>query len=117
MLWGLAGARSIGRAAEHAIASAVELRFSAVSFAEIGVKVSIGKLTVPDTFVEIVIRSGLKMLPLNAEHGLGVAELPMHHRDPFDRLLISQARAEGLSVVTADQRFKAYDVEIIDATA
>lgn len=88
-----------------------------MSFAEIGVKVSIGKLAVPDALTETVIQSGLKMLPLSAEHGLGVAELPMHHRDPFDRLLISQARIEGLSVVTADQRFRDYDVEVIDAKA
>lgn len=115
MLWELAGTRSIGQAAEEAIASATELRFSSVSFAEIGVKVSIGKLTVPGGLPEIVIRSGLKILPLEPEHGLGVARLPMHHRDPFDRLLISQAQAEGLALVTADRRFAAYDVEVIAA--
>ena len=87
-----------------------------MSFAEIGVKVSIGKLTVPDGLVETLLRGGLKLLPLEAEHGLGVATLPMHHRDPFDRLLISQARSEGLTIVTADQRFNDYDVEVIDAT-
>jgi PIN domain nuclease of toxin-antitoxin system len=45
----------------------------------------------------------------------GVAELPLHHRDPFDRLLISQARHERLTVVTADRRFADYDVPVIDA--
>ncbi len=111
----LSGGRSLGRAAEEVIASAAELRFSAVSFAEIGIKMSIGKLKVPDTFVESVSQSGLKLLSLEAEHGLGVAQLPLHHRDPFDRLLIAQARAEGLAVVTADRRFADYDVRIVDA--
>jgi PIN domain nuclease of toxin-antitoxin system len=57
----------------------------------------------------------LHILALAPDHGLGVAQLPMHHRDPFDRLLISQARSEGLTIVTADKRFADYDVEIVDA--
>jgi PIN domain nuclease of toxin-antitoxin system len=56
----------------------------------------------------------LRILALAPDHGLGVAQLPMHHRDPFDRLLISQARSEGLTIVTADKRFADYDVEIVD---
>jgi len=86
-----------------------------VSFAEIGVKVAIGKLVVPADLREQVERSGLRVLGLAPDHGLGVAELPPHHRDPFDRLLISQARHEGLTVVTADPRFGDYDVSLIDA--
>lgn len=115
VLWELAGTRSLSKGAEEAIGSATELRFSSVSFAEIGVKASIGKLTVPEGLSEQVARSGLTILPLEAEHGLGVATLPIHHRDPFDRLLISQARAEALAVVTADERFARYEVEVIVA--
>jgi PIN domain nuclease of toxin-antitoxin system len=88
-----------------------------VSFAEIGVKAAIGKLTVPADLIERVLGSGLKILGLTPEHGLGVAELPAHHRDPFDRLLISQARVEGLKLLTADGRFGDYDVEVIAAGA
>lgn len=117
MLWQLSGARSLGPGAEEAIAAASELRFSAVSIAEIGVKVSIGKLIVSEGLVEAVTRTGVRLLPLEAEHGLGVATLPMHHRDPFDRLLISQARAERLTVLTSDQRFKDYEVDVVDATS
>jgi PIN domain nuclease of toxin-antitoxin system len=62
-----------------------------------------------------VLRSGLRILGLAPDHGLGVANLPMHHRDPFDRLLIAQARSEGLTVVAADRRFASYDVAVIDA--
>ncbi|MDX6649894.1 MAG: hypothetical protein QOJ97_1845, partial [Solirubrobacteraceae bacterium] len=85
-------------------------------FAEIGVKAAIGKLVVPKDLHEHVVRSGLRILGLAPEHGLGVADLPMHHRDPFDRLLIAQARLEGLTVMTADRRFVDYDVQVLDAT-
>lgn len=117
MLWELGGIRSIGPRAQEAVEAATELSFSTVSFAEIGIKAAIGKLAVPDDLSEHVIASGLKILGLAPEHGLGTAELPLHHRDPFDRLLISQARAEGLAVLTADDRFVDYDVAVIAAAA
>ena len=63
-----------------------------VSFAEIGVKAAIGTLTIPDDLRDHVVRAGVKVLSLDSAHGLAVAQLPMHHRDPFDRLLIAQAR-------------------------
>ncbi len=117
VLWELLGAQRIRDRAQHAIEEATEIAFSVVSFAEIGVKVAVGKLAVPADLHEHIIDSGLRILGLAPEHGLGVAELPMHHRDPFDRLLISQARAERLTVVTADRRFGDYDVAMIDAAA
>ena len=54
-------------------------------------------------------------LPVTVRHGLAVGQLPLHHRDPFDRLLIAQARCEGLTIVTADCAFAAYDVAIMSA--
>ena len=117
VLWELQGSRTVGPRAQEAIARASELMFSVVSFAEIGVKAAIGKLVVPNDLRERVVRSGLRILGLAPDHGLAVADLPMHHRDPFDRLLISQARSEGLTIVTADRRFGDYDVAVIDATA
>ncbi len=89
--------------------------FSVVSFAEIGVKAAIGKLSVPRDLREHVLRSGVQVLGLDADHGLAVADLPMHHRDSFDRLLIVQARSEQLTIVTADRRIADYDVPLIDA--
>lgn len=115
VLWQLQGDRAIERVAQRTIESAEELSFSVVSFAEIGVKAAVGKLTVPHDLHDHVLRSGLRVLGLAPDHGLGVAALPMHHRDPFDRLLISQARIEGLTIMTADRRFAAYDVPIVDA--
>lgn len=115
VLWQLQGDRAIGSDAQQAIEGAAELAFSVVSFAEIGVKAAIGKLVVPQDLHEHVLRTGVRILGLAPDHGLGVASLPLHHRDPFDRLLISQARAEGLTIVTADRRFPAYEVPVIDA--
>lgn len=116
VLWQLQGERTLAQHAKEAIGQADELSFSVVSFAEIGVKVAIGKLRVPADLRERVVQSGMRVLGLSPEHGLAVSDLPLHHRDPFDRLLIAQARLEGLAVVTADDRFAAYDLPVIPAT-
>jgi PIN domain nuclease of toxin-antitoxin system len=115
VLWQLAGSRTVRSEARAAIERATELAFSVVSFAEIGVKAAIGKLTVPADLHDHVLRSGLSVIGLAPDHGLLVAKLPLHHRDPFDRLLIAQASCEGLTIVTADQRFSEYDVPVIAA--
>lgn len=115
VLWQLSGTRTVAAQARVAIEQATELSFSVVSFAEIGVKAAVGKLSVPDELRERIVDSGVRVLGLSPEHGLGVAELPLHHRDPFDRLLIAQARHEGLTIVTSDERFADYDVQIVAA--
>lgn len=117
VLWQLAGTRSLGQEATEAIDAAEELRFSVVSFAEIGVKAAVGKLVVPERLRERVDEAGLQTLALAPEHGLQVARLPLCHRDPFDRLLISQAICERLTIVTADRRFANYDVPLVPAAA
>ena len=86
-----------------------------MSFAEIGVKAATGELTLPADLRKHVQRAGLQLIGLTSDHGLGVVGLPPHHRDPFDRLLIAQARAEDLTVVTSDPRFAAYAIAVIDA--
>ncbi len=114
VLWQLSGERDLGPQARDAVRSASELRMSVVSFAEIGVKVSIGKLRVAADLHDRVTAAGIRVLGLSGEHGLRVADLPLHHRDPFDRLLVAQAQAEGLTLMTADERVAAYDVAVID---
>lgn len=115
VLWQLSGERELSTAARDAIAAADDLLFSVVSYAEIGVKVAVGKLVVPEGFQARVTDSGVRTLGLSATHGLAVAHLPVHHHDPFDRLLIAQAMIDGLTVVTADDRFHAYGVELVHA--
>ncbi|WP_256469011.1 type II toxin-antitoxin system VapC family toxin [Conexibacter sp. DBS9H8] len=116
VLWQLGGSRPLGTTAQQAIRDADELLFSVISFAEIGVKAALGKLSVPPDLGRHVRNAGIHVLGLAPDHGLAVAELPAHHRDPFDRLLIAQARSERLTLMTADPRIPAYDVSTVDAS-
>lgn len=68
----------------------------------------------PDDLQAHVVGAGVRVLGLSAAHGLAVANLPLHHRDPFDRLLVAQAREDGLTLVSADTRLEAYDVAVLD---
>lgn len=90
---------------------------SAASSWEIAVKYSIGKLDLPEPPEYFVLkrlaRDNISSLPVQHIHALHVARLPYHHKDPFDRLIISQSIVEGLPVVTADRQFESYGVEII----
>lgn len=92
---------------------------SAAAVWEIGIKYAAGKLalvTPPSTLVPTHLkRSGVRPLPVGVQHALRAAELPMHHRDPFDRLMVAQALEEGLTLVTADPRLTAYGPETMDA--
>ena len=89
---------------------------SIVSFWEIAIKLSTGKLSLTQSLEAIeaeVRRQGIAILPLNFQHILHVQGLPFHHRDPFDRLLIAQAMEERLTLVTRDVVFRSYPVETL----
>ena len=90
---------------------------SAASSWEIAIKCSIGKLQLPESpelFVpKRLSRDAISSLAVEHIHALHVSRLPYHHRDPFDRLIISQAQIEGIPILTIDHRFKPYDVELI----
>ena len=94
-----------------------ELWFSTASVWEIGIKASIGKLPLPESVDEFVptrmAQLGTVALPISVTHALQVAKLPMHHRDPFDRILISQAKLEGMTLVSADSAIRQYDVDLL----
>lgn len=115
VLWQLSGDRELSAPAQDAIAGADGLLFSVVSFAEVGIKMSVGKLETPDDLQARVADSGVRTLGLTPAHGLAVSGLPVHHRDPFDRLIIAQAMVERLTVVTADPRFTAYGIQVVEA--
>jgi PIN domain nuclease of toxin-antitoxin system len=104
--------KRIGRATE-AIKASEELLISPISFIEIGIKASVGKLQLPGDLRKHLLESGTRMLDISPEHGLGVSALPLHHRDPFDRVLISQAKWERLTIVTSDRHFQLYDVPVV----
>ena len=93
-----------------------DLFLSSASSWEIAIKYAIGKLPLPEPPSRYVpsrmMASGSRGLPVEHAHALQVAELPPHHRDPFDRLLVAQARVEKLVLVTVDRQLEQYDVEI-----
>lgn len=88
---------------------------SAASIWELAIKRSIGKLTIARDLLEEIDAADLTQLPITVEHAEAVAALPLHHRDPFDRLLIAQAQLEGLTIVTRDAEFAQYDVSLLAA--
>ncbi len=95
--------------------SGADVVVSSVSGFEIATKKTLGKLEAPDDLVAQLDEGGFTVLPLSLRHGLVAGALPMHHRDPFDRLLIAQAQCEGLTLVTADPALRQYDVGVLPA--
>lgn len=94
-----------------------EIYFSIVSAWEISIKVSIGKLDLAMPVRDFLIRqielNGLIVLPITLEHVAKVSELPFHHKDPFDRLLIAQSMVESILIMSADSIFEQYDITVI----
>ncbi len=85
---------------------------SAASGWEVAIKANLGKLDPPEPLVLAVKEEGFEPLPISLEHGERAGSLPLHHRDPFDRLLIAQAQLESLTLVSRDRAFDAYDVAV-----
>ncbi len=86
---------------------------SAVSVWEIAIKRSLGKLTIPDRWAAELRRLHFDPVPVTSLHAEAVESLPWHHRDPFDRLLVAQARTERMTIVTPDPRLAAYQVSLL----
>lgn len=80
---------------------------------EVAIKRSIGKLETPEGFAPRLLAAGAVGLAVSIEHAAGVERLPRHHRDPFDRLLISQATIERATIVSSDAALRAYDVPVL----
>ncbi len=112
-LWWVTDDRRLSKRAARAIAES-DCLLSVASCWEMAIKVSLGKLTIPEPAARFVQQqlevNGFGLLPISLEHASGVAALPFHHRDPFDRLLAAQALAEDLPLVTADKVFPRYGV-------
>ena len=106
-------------ARETLVDARTEVLFSAASSWEIAIKYAVGRLELPEepsTFIpKRIVSSKLTPLPVEHTHALRVASLPMHHRDPFDRLLIAQSVELRVPIVTEDRRFYEYEVEVIPA--
>jgi PIN domain nuclease of toxin-antitoxin system len=112
LLWWLTDDPGLSATARDALADPTnDVRVSTASLWEIAVKRALGKLTAPGDLPDQIEAAGFAWLSIHAEHAWKVRDLPGHHRDPFDRLLVAQALVEGMPVVSADTRFGAYGVE------
>jgi PIN domain nuclease of toxin-antitoxin system len=116
-LWWLDDNPKLGRRARAAIAARTELVFvSAATAWEIAVKRSTGKLEAPGDISNWIEQGGFVELPIEVRHAVASAELPDHHRDPFDRLLVAQAQLEEMTLVARDDEIARYDVRLLDAS-
>ena len=115
LLWARSAPDLLSPEALAALGSADSaLYLSIASLWECVIKSSIGKLDVPDDFYRIV-SSDYEILGIDVSHLEACASLPLHHRDPFDRMLVAQARVGGLILVTRDRDIARYDVPIVTA--
>jgi len=112
-LWWRGDDRRLQKKARSAIAEADLVFVSAASAWEAAIKAALGRLHLPDTIEAGVEESGFEKLPIAFSHAEAAAALPPHHLDPFDRMLIAQARIEGLTLITHDRRFEPYELPIL----
>ncbi|WP_135256814.1 type II toxin-antitoxin system VapC family toxin [Thermus caldilimi] len=108
VLWWLSDDRRLSRRARRLIEGADQVFVSAATTWELAVKASLGKLRMPEGFVEVVEEEGFTHLPITPVHAMAVQSLPWHHRDPFDRILLAQAMVEGVRLMSADQALASY---------
>lgn len=117
LLWFHDGDRRLSRKASRLMeAPDAALVISAASVWELAIKTSMRRLQLSvgvETYVATKISKGYTLWPITWEHAAGVAALPWHHRDPFDRLLVAQALSEKCAVVTADRMFRKYGVDVV----
>lgn len=113
-LWAVAGSPLLKPSARRLIESADEVYVSAASIWEVAIKARLGKVAAdPHELTAAIGASGFLELPVSATHAAGVVRLQPHHSDPFDRLLIAQALAEPLKLVTADQVLAEYSDVVV----
>ncbi len=114
-LWFIAGDIRLSQTARTLIENPEnQVFFSQVSLWEIAIKISLGKLTLLQPFEKLIAEqlreNQIQLLDIRLQHAAGVISLPFHHRDPFDRMLIAQAQAEHLTLVSEDSAITQYDV-------
>lgn len=111
-LWWLTDDDTLADDVKNAIDTETNVFLSVASVWEISIKQNLGKLEGPPDLLDVLGRSGLVELPIRAHHAVEAGGLPPHHRDPFDRMLVAQARSERLTLLTRDPRIQRYDVAV-----
>ena len=112
LLWALADDRRLTARHRTILLSGADIFFSAASIWQIAIKKSLGKLKAPGNLAGVLEGAGYHALDVKMIHAEAVASLPLHHTDPFDRLLIVQGQLEKLKLMTVDSQFSRYDVEL-----
>jgi PIN domain nuclease of toxin-antitoxin system len=116
-LWAIAGDRRMSQNACRIFVGPSNLSISITSIWEILIKVQVGKLHLPRPagpyIIDKLAENRIETLPINIDHLLAFERLPMHHRDPFDRILIAQALEQGWPIITADPLFTKYPIRVI----
>ena len=116
LLWWLDDYAILSNQAKDAIADGKNLVFiSAIVIWEIRIKQSLRKLELPNNFRKVLDSQPFEQLDITVEHAHAVGDLPAHHRDPFDRMLVAQTKVEHLTLVTRDTSLKKYKIPIIEA--
>lgn len=116
LLWALVEPERIGAEAVAAFRNSITATVvSAASLWEIAIKRAAGKLLAPEDLPDRILDLGHEILPIKAAHAWRAGALPMHHRDPFDRMIVAQAQVENLPLVTHDARLAQYDLRILRA--
>ena len=117
-VWSISAVERINSAGREILENGrEEIYFSAASSWELSIKMRLGKLDLPgppaQCIPEFMAKQGLRPLPVTHLHAVKVYDLPLHHQDPFDRLLIAQAIAEEMTILTSDRDFGKYPVEVV----
>ncbi|MEO8051531.1 MAG: type II toxin-antitoxin system VapC family toxin [Acidobacteriota bacterium] len=115
LLWWLSGSRRLPPAARKAIADSARAYVSAATVWEIAIKIALGKLEFRGEIAEQLTMNNLLPLAVTVPHAVAAGALPVHHSDPFDRMLIAQAKLESLTLVTHDARLRDYGVHVLIA--
>jgi PIN domain nuclease of toxin-antitoxin system len=115
VLWWLEGARLEEDLVRRIADPGALVMVSAASIWEASIKTALGKLDTPESLAGAVIEEGFEPLPITFDHAARAGELPMHHGDPFDRMLVAQSEIEGLTIVTHDPAFDPYGIPILRA--
>lgn len=116
LLWSIAADSRLGEPARRSIQDpANDVLASAASIWELEAKRAAGRLDAPDDILDILERSNIGTLPVTGADAVAAARLPLHHKDPFDRMLIAQAQRLDAVVVTRDRAFAAYGVNVLTA--
>ena len=111
ILWWLKDDAQLTKKAKDLISNPEQIIFfSSVSIWEMSIKQASGKLKVPDNIIDILLIEGFDELSITSQHAAQAGSLPNHHKDPFDRMLIAQAKQEDLTLVTHDSHIQKYDV-------